>query len=619
MPEYPVILLRGFDPVGGADRDPFTGYNDGTAYTGAVYQSRDFEGFVINFYKDASRSYRDTINVFRFHPPLPLPHPELGFGLADSCFSKADPEKYQAWQQLGQSDPAQAARSLWVFNYYAASQGNVFKRRGFRTVPYFARELQRFIEQVLKLTKGGKVNIIAHSMGGVILRHLVQRRYKDKADAQRRINRIVTLGSPLTGISYMEGGVVEALRSLLGLGDQSELDAMDPSEILKPALKLGELGGDSDFLPSADTDIQPANHYGLINAALWDGKKKISSDEKEALARRIDLDFDPRRWLCVVGTDPESYSAALGRLGSALRGHGGRTDGLVAQDNAWLEGSPRSYLHKPHGGPDGLQTSRESYEVATRFFFGTHDISVRLKAGGVIANFDRNSQYYLGASIKVRGVDFFLHQMDRESKNCIVLFEPGRESDWLGLEAGQRARLKQEILLWEGSLDMTRALSSGQMVFRFDFNLYGEDKPSLLNPLRLLSLKHSDQIVAQEQFVAIFTPSPDRLYWFRNSKEIVGMAAQMLKSPMSVGIKSAAVKASGDVAQQNVNSFLAQLAASEKQGIKTLSAGPDGAPAGTQYVYDCTVKGDTYTIDGLPVDTLSFHGELLVQISKRKD
>ena len=47
-----------------------------------------------------------------------------------------------------------------------------------------------------------KVNIIAHSMGGLIVREAVQRPFRQKRGRRRYINKIVTLGTPHQGISF---------------------------------------------------------------------------------------------------------------------------------------------------------------------------------------------------------------------------------------------------------------------------------------------------------------------------------------------------------------------------------------------------------------------------------
>jgi hypothetical protein len=79
----------------------------------------------------------------------------------------------------------------------------------------------------------------------------------------------------------------------------------------------------------------------------------------------------------IVGTNYRAYDVSiasrLNRL-AAVAGEFGpnynRSDGLVKQAFAQIPEAPRTFVHKCHGGFDSLVTSRESFEIATRFFFG---------------------------------------------------------------------------------------------------------------------------------------------------------------------------------------------------------------------------------------------------------
>jgi pimeloyl-ACP methyl ester carboxylesterase len=533
MQYYPIVLVRGFDPLGGANRDPFNGFNDATAYLDAVYSSRDFEGFILSFLNDKTHPYTSTLNVLRFHEPQEKLHPEFdfreyGLDFTDCCFSRADPQAMDSLKEL-----ADKARTFWVFNFYAAYQGNIWRRRHFKTIPYFARELQRFIAVVKAMTGASQVNLVAHSMGGVVVRHLIQRRYGSKATAQQHINRIATLGSPLTGITYLDHGFIDLLRSGVSLGRSSELDAMDPDHMRQP-IEYAVKDGLADSLATEEEgDIN--SDYGFASHAAsskGDRERSIYSlTVQDSSGTKVNY-WDPARWLCVIGTREEGYAAGLGRTGSLLRDNG-RSDGLVAQDHAWLEGCPRAYLHKIHGGPDSLITSRDSFEVVTRYLFGTHDIEIALEPGSQLLNFDRDSQYFVGLSVKVRAVDFFLHQMDRQSRNCIDLYRPswvnntqasGRPQNLVRQVAGQeRAELLKELVVYQGALDMQRSFNQAQLAFRVDLNIYAEDEPSLRDKLRFLNMRHSDLNPVAEQFVALYQPYQDqeKLLWFRDSKELM--------------------------------------------------------------------------------------------------
>jgi triacylglycerol esterase/lipase EstA (alpha/beta hydrolase family) len=90
-------------------------------------------------------------------------------------------------------------RTLWVFRYYDLND------REFKVYDKALVRLIDFIREIAAL-KGGskpKVNIIAHSMGGLLVREAVQCTYPEVGrNADDYINKIVTLGTPHQGISF---------------------------------------------------------------------------------------------------------------------------------------------------------------------------------------------------------------------------------------------------------------------------------------------------------------------------------------------------------------------------------------------------------------------------------
>src|SRR5690606_17181882 len=128
---------------------------------------------------------------------------------------------------------------------------------------------------------------------------------------------IVTLGTPHQGISFQK------LKNWIGFESSAELEAFNP-----------------------ERQANKRNPCGFHNFARH---------------------FPPDRLLTVVGTNYKSYGAAslsaLNRLFSVDGEYGlnyNRSDGLVKQACAQLPGAPRTFIHKCHGGPDSLVTSREA-------------------------------------------------------------------------------------------------------------------------------------------------------------------------------------------------------------------------------------------------------------------
>ncbi|MGV1035505.1 MAG: hypothetical protein ACOYD0_00575 [Candidatus Nanopelagicales bacterium] len=148
--------------------------------------------------------------------------------------------------------------------------------------------------------------------------------------------------------------------------------------------------------------------------------------------------FDVDRVLTVVGTDYRSYGTAVAsaanRLSNLFDGASlvyNRSDGLVQQASAQLPGAPRTFVHKCHGGRDSLVTSREAYEIAMRFFHGTHKVSLWLEDATISRGGDwfGRSEFYFGASIKPRYVDFELFHQSAEAENCYGPFGTNDLSD----------------------------------------------------------------------------------------------------------------------------------------------------------------------------------------------
>jgi hypothetical protein len=506
MENYPIILVRGFDPMGVARPDPFYGFNAGTVYFNTVDASRIFEGFVVSFLKDPVHGYTDTSNVIRFHAPRNVN------GADNRCFTESPTD---ALGSLGfPSDPEEKKKTFWVFRYYDAFPGGLISRAGLDLVPYFARELQRYIAVVKTLTGAPKVNILCHSMGGIITRHLIQRRYFAKPVAEENIHRVVSLGTPHGGISYMRVGIISLASEILGF---FEPEAMDPGEIQKPAMQVTVNG--MDDLPPANAALYKKNKYGL------DGK-------------RIDKSWDPENWLCVVGTRYVDYKA---RMGTFFIGK--HSDGLVKQEDAVLtypdvatgkpstKYPPRAYINKTHTGYDSLVTSRESFEIATRFLFGTHWVKLYIQKGSALTQFNLNNQYYIGASIKPRGVDFFLTQVDRISENCATLHKRGEDSGQFDTSEKYLLKFKEDLLLYQGALDMARSSDKTTMVFRIDIRVYAEDDPLAGNELSdpAFDMGHNDSKHIDEQIIVRVTLKDMGLQWFQNSADVVGLNPDSVK------------------------------------------------------------------------------------------
>jgi hypothetical protein len=473
----PLILVRGFGGLGVEDekRIAYQGFNDGTVYPQKRGENYIYEGLVLRFLK-SDWKYHDATNVVGYYrEPIETPpvFPERLGNAPDHVrakFKRLDEAGFFSGNKVV-IDPAMALhlltsvndvwRSMWVFRYYDLDD---------RQFPTYGLTLMRLIDFIRELgatTEGvlPKVNILAHSMGGLLVREAVQVTYptreKEWADggqlgprppsADDSINKIVTLGTPHQGISF------QVLERWLLLDSARELERFSPKFQTK--------------------ESEPSSHVNLSKG------------------------FPLERVLTVVGTNYRSFSVGVSSAANRLFSVSGefgmnynRSDGLVKQTYAQIEGAPRTFVHKCHGGPDSLVTSREAFEIATRFFFGNIRARLRLVSAQVLRGKDLfgKSEFFFGISIKPRRVDFDLFHQSPEAENCYGPFSQADLSDsepgfgWAG----------PDRLIWEGWLDVhnileDKSITQKDMVIRLDFYVGERD---------LLGIGFSDNVVFRKQY-----------------------------------------------------------------------------------------------------------------------
>ena len=371
----------------------------------------------------------------------------------------------RSWRGTWSGPAGDPCKTLWVFRYYDLDDRH-FEAYGKALVRLIA-----FIRDLaaMKSKDAGsppKVNIIAHSMGGLLVREAVQVTYPElKQQASDHINKIVTLGTPHQGISF------QFLRDWIKLDADQELEHFNPK-----------------FQADEHSDDRAGRYRGRRNEAAYPYFKEH---------------FPLERLLTVVGTNYRSYavgaSSWMNRLFS-VAGEGGatynRSDGLVKQAFAQIPGAHRTFIHKCHGGPDSLVTSREAYEIATRFFFGDVLARLRLIKADVTRGGDwfGQSEFFFGVSIKPRQVDFELFHQSPEAENCYGPFssrdltDRGVAFDW----ADPASRL-----IWAGNLDTSKLVEDPErgnvkdMVLRMDCYVGERDSHGL---------GFSDNVIFRKQY-----------------------------------------------------------------------------------------------------------------------
>jgi hypothetical protein len=486
MPEWsaasrrplPLILIRGFGGLGIEDekRIAYQGFNDGTVYPNKRGDNYIYEGMILKFMKSAWQ-YQDATNVVGYFPAPVVDATARPEGLSDLpdnfFFQPADSEESVRPLYKVVIDPAMALtirdksktrdpnRTLWVFRYYDLND------RSFRL---YGDALMRLIDFIRELAavgagdarKAPKVNIIAHSMGGLIVREAIQGSYPQAGRrADDHINKVVTLGTPHRGIAF------QILSHWIGIDAKDELD---------------------HFSPDFQADRKNENPLSF---------------------RHLHEHFDLQRFLTIVGTNYRTYGTKVAswanRLFSLADEFGpdyNLSDGLVKQQSAQIPGAPRTFVHKCHGGVDSLVTSREAFEIATRFFFGDLRVRLRMIDGKVTRgkDFFGKSEFFFGVSIKPRRVDFDLFHQSVEAENCYGPFSATDENGDVNfsepLDKLAFGWADDRRLIWEGYLDTSAVIpdkSTGlkDLVFRLDFYVGERDR---------FGIGFSDNVVFRKQY-----------------------------------------------------------------------------------------------------------------------
>ena len=480
----PLILVRGFGGMDVEDekRVAYQGFNDGTVYPRKRGENYIYEGFILRFMKSAWR-YQDATNVIGYFPSAIDQKPE---SIPDEI-AYLRPEFLHGDKVV--IDPAMAlhltrttgdpCRTLWVFRYYD---------RDDRKFEMYGKALVRLIAFVRALAQqktqeSPKVNIIAHSMGGLIVREAVQVTYP-KGQASEHINKIMTLGTPHQGISF------QFLKNWIRIDAEEELERFNPK-----------------FQDKSE------------NAASFHN-----------FAERFPLE----RLLTIVGTNYRSYDVGVASRLNRLFSVGGeagpnynRSDGLVKQTYAQIPGAPRTFVHKCHGGFDSLVTARESFEIATRFFFGNVRARLKLVNARITRgrDFFGKSEFFFGVSIKPRRVDFDLFHQSPEAENCYGPFntedlsDPDPSFGWAG----------DGRTIWEGYLDTSSIIEDNSitvkdLVMRLDFYVGERD---------LYGIGFSDNVIFRKQYyVRTLLGDPLRLYLHTGEEFMTSAYVEAAKDAM---------------------------------------------------------------------------------------
>lgn len=262
------------------------------------------------------------------------------------------------------------ARSVIIYRYYDPADKDFGNGKAL-SIPDAAKGLRELIYKVRDqvcadddtLREQFKVNLVAHSMGGLVCRCFLQNDEISTQADRELVNKVFTYATPHNGID-MAGLNVPAILSLWDLNNFSREDM--------------------------------AGYLGLSGQP-----ERVDS---------LDNKFDPERFFCFVGTNNRDYDVALGM---SRRLAGEMSDGLVKIENATVQGAPRAFAYRSHSGPYGVVNSEEGYQNLVRFLFGDVRVDGVLEVDNlplppsVRKEYEKGTEirasYYFEATVATRG------------------------------------------------------------------------------------------------------------------------------------------------------------------------------------------------------------------------
>lgn len=355
----PIVYVRGYaGGTGGIDKqvdDPFYGFNAGSTHVRVGREGKPL--------------------FYQFESPLLRLMDDEGYEL----LVYGDQHAYLSSRPDGKVEPS----TIWVYRFYDASASTWARPPVDFNIQKAAEGLYEYVTLVLQKTGAPRVHLVAHSMGGLICRSMLQQvcltpiQNADKTETPRQpgsdlVDKLFTYGTPHGGITFAAGG---------GLIDWAV----------------------ETFGPAGSDIFSPRKMYGYLTpGAKWgdQGPEGWSSQEMPTEA------LPAERIFSLIGTDAKDYGVVEKVVGP-------KSDGLVAIENAYVKNAHRAFVHRAHSGRYGLVNSEEGYQNLRRFLFGFFKVKIEL-AGLHLPLLVAGESWQADVRVSVRGLPIVMHEQTAE-------------------------------------------------------------------------------------------------------------------------------------------------------------------------------------------------------------
>ena len=400
-PYFPIVYVRGFaatqSDINSTVDDPFYGFSVGSTHIRVGAQGEPVPFF---FESPLVRLMSEHGYIDAFHGPIQT--------------AEDDEPNVDRW------------RTVWIYRYYDPTADTYTWKPNRLTIEDAARQLRDLIITIKKQTGAPMVHLVAHSMGGLVCRSLLQKIYPEEdEDPEKNVSRFFTYATPHGGIQLRSGlGFLEKVRDFFGPFDSDTFGPDRMYAFLTPG-KTPKAKAPASFDPRSDTG-----------------------------------EFDLDRVFCAVGTNANDYDVAAGLSKTSV---GPQSDGLVQIEAAYVQGAHRAYVHRCHSGRYGIVNSEEAFQNLERFLFGTIQAIVSLQ-DIIKLPASTEKSFQLDLKVAVRGLPVFMNERTRSHYCPIVL------NDFDKLTPGKPVSLFTQFLNSNRS-----ASGDGTCRFAISFGLYAFD------------------------------------------------------------------------------------------------------------------------------------------------